>query len=264
MSNLEIIPFAGSTLVATRDGRGIWLSLRRACESIGIDVDSQRKRLKEAAWAVTVEITATGPDGKSYQMTGLHIDSVPMWLATIQTNKVAPGARERLVEYQLKAATVLRDHFMPQRAEIAPAFDPSDPRVVVAVIRSLDTKVLALEATVTEQVEVIAELEPKAATYDALMESADTYGFRESVKHLHRTTAVTEREVRTLLIDRGWVQRLGGTLLPASYGEQREYVTTRVNEYTDPKGVRRSSSELRITNKGLARLQKLLTRADAA
>ena len=146
----------------------------------------------------------------------------------------------------------------------APTFDPSDPRVVVAVIRSLDTKVLALEATVTEQVEVIAELEPKAATYDALMESADTYGFRESVKHLHRTTAVTEREVRTLLIDRGWVQRLGGTLLPASYGEQREYVTTRVTEYTDPKGVRRSSSELRITNKGLARLQKLLTRADAA
>lgn len=145
-----------------------------------------------------------------------------------------------------------------------PAFDPNDPRVVLAVLEAQVEKVRALEATVGAQTAAIAELAPKAATHDALMESSDTYGFRAAVKVLHKTLAVTEGEVRTLMIQRDWIQRLDGVLAPKSYGEAQGYVTARVTEYADTTGETRSRSELRITNRGLARLQKLLEARKAA
>lgn len=138
-----------------------------------------------------------------------------------------------------------------------------DPAALRTALLGYVEENLALKAEVESQSATITELAPKADAHDALMDSLDTLGFRAAVKVLHRTTAVTEREVRSMLIQRNWVQRLDGTLMPAAYGEQRGYVTTRVTEYRDQEGVQRSRAELRITNKGVARLQKLLTTADA-
>lgn len=133
----------------------------------------------------------------------------------------------------------------------------ADPSKLRELLLGYTERVLALEANV-------AELAPKAESHDALMGSADTLGFRAAVKVLHRTTAVRESEVRTLMFERRWIQRLDGALMPASYGEQRGYVTARVTEYTTAEGEQRSRSELRITPKGLERLRQLLTAADAA
>lgn len=112
MANLTTVPFHGGTIEATQDERGVWVSLRRVCDALGIDVDTQRKKLRNKPWAVTVMMTATASDGKNYDTTFLHLDSLPMWLGGIETKKVAEDIRGTLVAYQTEAARVLRDHFL--------------------------------------------------------------------------------------------------------------------------------------------------------
>ena len=84
------MPFHGDILQAVRDERGVWVPLK--CEALGIATDSQRRKLLAKAWATTTTnvavacvIHATGADGKSYGMFAAHLDSLPMWLATIKS-----------------------------------------------------------------------------------------------------------------------------------------------------------------------------------
>ncbi len=90
MANIVLVNFAGDELVASRDGDDVWVSVRRVCEALGIDRKNQQEKLENKSWAVGVLKTLTGPDGKNYETFCLHIDSVPMWLATIDENRVAP------------------------------------------------------------------------------------------------------------------------------------------------------------------------------
>lgn len=97
-------------MAVEHDGRP-FIPLKPMCQSLGIDEDAQRRKLADAEWAVTSLITATGSDGKSYQMSALDADHLPMWLVTIQPSRVAEGARQTLIAFQREAAAALRDYF---------------------------------------------------------------------------------------------------------------------------------------------------------
>ncbi|MFC9769335.1 phage antirepressor N-terminal domain-containing protein, partial [Rhodococcus jostii] len=97
--------------MATEVGGRPFVPLKPMCQSLGIDEDAQRRKLAQADWAVTSLITATGSDGKSYQMTALDADHLPMWLVTIQPSRVATEARQVLSAFQREAAGALRDYF---------------------------------------------------------------------------------------------------------------------------------------------------------
>lgn len=119
MTALVRVPFHGDEIECVQREDGVWITLRRACESLGLSVDAQRVKLGAKPWAVTAMIAATGPDGKTYDTFALHLDSVPMWLATIEPARVAESVREKLIAYQREAARVLRDHFFGRPAEPA-------------------------------------------------------------------------------------------------------------------------------------------------
>jgi hypothetical protein len=120
MSNsIQVFNFQGDVLEVVRQGDDLFVSLRAVCGALGVDVESQRKKLAGQPWAVTVMITATGPDGKRYEMTGVHLDTLPLWLATISASKVAEEVRPKLVAYQREAARVLADHFLGRRGVAA-------------------------------------------------------------------------------------------------------------------------------------------------
>lgn len=119
MSALVRVPFHGDTIDAVRTGDDVWLVLRTACEALGLDADSQRTKLRSKEWATTAMNTVVAEDGKEREMVCLHLDSVPMWLATIEPSRVAEGVREKLIAYQREAARVLRDHFFGRPAEPA-------------------------------------------------------------------------------------------------------------------------------------------------
>lgn len=85
---MTVVDFHGDALeCATRDGQH-YVALRPMCEALGLADNSQRVKLKGKAWATDMMIISTGADGKSYSMYCLSLDSVPMWLATIEPSKV--------------------------------------------------------------------------------------------------------------------------------------------------------------------------------
>lgn len=163
MSNeIVLVPFHGDVIEATKDGRGVWVPLRRPCEALGIDPDGQRRKLQGKPWAVTEMISATGPDGKLYEMFALHLDCLPMWLATIDAKRVKEEMRPKLELYQREAAKVLADHFFGRKER--PAGSPLQMlRLMVDEMEAQEQRLAAVETTVGTLVAVreqaTAELE---------------------------------------------------------------------------------------------------------
>jgi hypothetical protein len=76
--------------------------------------DKHASKLRAKAWATTTLKVAVAEDGRSREMFALHIDSVPMWLATIEPSRVSEATRAKLSRYQCEAARVLAAHFLPR------------------------------------------------------------------------------------------------------------------------------------------------------
>jgi hypothetical protein len=114
--NIVKVPFHGDELLAARDERGVWVPIKRVCEALGIDNAAQQIKLKGKAWATVAIIPTVADDGKDRELFCIHVDSLPMWLATIETAKVKPTARKKLERYQCEAAKALADHFVRQSA----------------------------------------------------------------------------------------------------------------------------------------------------
>lgn len=117
-NELELVPFKGGVIEALMHEGQPYVVVKRTCEDLGIDHDSQRKKLSSLAWAVAVMITATGPDGKRYEMFCVSLDTMLLWLAGINPNKVAAAARPALIAYQMECSKALRAHFFAPRTEL--------------------------------------------------------------------------------------------------------------------------------------------------
>jgi prophage antirepressor-like protein len=94
LSNIEKFRFHGDELDVVRQGEDVFVSVRRVCEALGVDHASQWTKLKAKPWACIVLITTHDESGRNQEASCIHLDSLPMWLATIDTNRVAVGVRE--------------------------------------------------------------------------------------------------------------------------------------------------------------------------
>lgn len=115
------VPFRGDSIDAVHDGGRVWVSVSKLCEALGLGYSSQLQKLKEKPWATVTLVVMVAEDGKNRSVACLDLDSLPMWLATIDTKRVAPAAREKLVVYQRECARVLREHFFGARQAEAPS-----------------------------------------------------------------------------------------------------------------------------------------------
>ena len=81
---MTVVDFHGDALeCATRDGQH-YVALRPMCDALGIETRAQLAKLKTKAWSTMSMIDMVAEDGKSRLMSMLSLDSVPMWLATIE------------------------------------------------------------------------------------------------------------------------------------------------------------------------------------
>jgi hypothetical protein len=106
---VEPVPFLGGVLSALRsDGHG-WLLLKPACEALGIDPEAQRQRLARTPWAQSQTcITQVWEGNLKREVYCLRADRVAMWLATLDTSRIADEqARQRLALWQCHAADAL-------------------------------------------------------------------------------------------------------------------------------------------------------------
>lgn len=142
MSALVKVDFHGDELLANQDERGVWVVFKRVCESLELGYASQTQKLKGKPWATVTTIVTVAEDGKPREMLALHLDALPMWLATIDAGRVAPAVRAKIERYQVEAARVLRDHFFGRpQPTVAPQLHTEPP----AWAREILNRLAALE-----------------------------------------------------------------------------------------------------------------------
>jgi hypothetical protein len=108
--NTEIVKVGSDEIEAARDTKGNgWVVVKKVCDVLGLDSRSQQKRLDRQPWTVKAMMTLTGSDGKNYEQYCISVDSTPMWLATIQSARVTPKAKAKLIQFQKLAAKALAD-----------------------------------------------------------------------------------------------------------------------------------------------------------
>jgi phage antirepressor YoqD-like protein len=180
----ELVPFHGSMLEAGKADDRVWVNVRRMCKGLELDYSGQHQRLSRPAscpWATVGMMPMVAEDGKIREVFCIDLDSVPMWLATIDASRVAPHLREKLVLFQREAAKVLRDHFLG-KAPPAPLLTRTEiaRMLLIECERSekLEAEKQVLEHTVDTLVAEVeaadarnAELEPIVETHKELTDA---------------------------------------------------------------------------------------------
>lgn len=112
MSNqIVAIPFHGQTVQSVEVDGKPHVVFRPLVESLGLDADSQMKRLRRHSWATTVKMTGVGADGKNRDMTVIDVRTLTMWLATIDENRVSEEARPLVIAYQNEVADAIESYW---------------------------------------------------------------------------------------------------------------------------------------------------------
>lgn len=165
----EIIPVAGTPGLELIEGEMI--ALKPMCEAIGLSYSSQYEKLQRSEWA-TVRVTRTdGADGRNREMTTIHKDSVPMWLATIPVSRLKnEEAKRTLITYQKEAAKALNDYFTKGAA--------INPRVHIA--STLEAERLALIATARD----LGFIDPQHADAQAQIQLAIGLGKAPAIEQV--------------------------------------------------------------------------------
>lgn len=112
-TDLVPIPVPGTDrqIMATVIGGKPMVSLRHACDAISIDYSGQLQKLKGKSWATVEMIATVGADGKPREMAMIDRRTFTMWLATIDTSRVASAARPTIEAFQAEAADALDAYF---------------------------------------------------------------------------------------------------------------------------------------------------------
>lgn len=110
-TELVSIPFHGQSVQSVEIDGKPHVVFRPFVESLGLDADSQMKRLRRHSWATTVKMTGVGLDGKNREMTCIDLRTLTMWLATIDENRVSEEARPLVVAYQNEVADAIESYW---------------------------------------------------------------------------------------------------------------------------------------------------------
>ena len=199
------VPGTNAPLQATWVDGEPFVALRPMCEGIGIDFRAASAR----SWTrpnghVTTIIMAHDSSGRMQQMFGLHADCVPMWLGTINANKVSEEARPILIAYQREAARALRDYFYRGVAVQSSSMNQFD------VLRAAIDQIEIAQRTATEAKEIAqrtdARLDAIEGRHDwfAALGYAKIYGLDTSAQFLSKfgkraaKTPAAERRLGTV------------------------------------------------------------------
>lgn len=112
-NNIQTIDFNGQPLITIEQDGIHYTAVKPIAENIGLDWDSQRKRIArdDVLNSVAVMMTATGTDGKQYDMTCLPIDYLNGWLFGIDAKRVKPEIKAPLIQYKMQCYKVLHDYW---------------------------------------------------------------------------------------------------------------------------------------------------------
>lgn len=168
MSNVhpstQIVKFSfdNDTLEAICESGAVWFALKPICEALGIGLSAQMTKLKNQAWAGMSLIDMTAADGKSYRTFCIDRQTLLMWLATIDANRVADHVRPKLEVYQKDIAKKIDELFFPSQTVTPRLTTPDEIRAAIAPIFIELAKPL-IDELVTTKLEAQLTADPRVA-----------------------------------------------------------------------------------------------------
>jgi hypothetical protein len=164
----KTVLFYGDELIAVQaeDTGNIFVPLSRLCDNLGIDRRRQAQRVRDH------EVLSRGLVALSIETSGgaqeaqcLRLDLIPLWLAGVNANKVAPDVKAKLVQYQAEAASVLWAAF---RHDIVPATEEQvEPRSRSGAEIALDIAT-AIQHLARQQLEIERSLDGMHGRMDGM------------------------------------------------------------------------------------------------
>lgn len=210
MNGLQLIPFHGDHLAAVEQDGRIFVSVKKACRSIGVDHATQLKKLKGKHWAGVVTLTIPDDQGRPQSHAMIDLDTLPMWLASISITAVDPDIRPKLIRYQQEAKQVLADHFLYKKRTTDAAVIPAP--------NYMDTGV---------------DLERKMVLFDRCVEFAERYGLKGNQAVLSASRGFRKHVGCDLIQDFGLQLEAPGNerlLTPTEIGQRHHLSPIAVNQ----------------------------------
>lgn len=158
---LVAIDFHGDQLLTFQKDGEPHVAMRRVVENIGLDWSSQRKKLADDPRFQCGDITTVDAAGRNYPMLAMPVAKLPLWLATINPNKITdPAKRQKIEWYQAESAIVLHDYWTKGFAVrgdmdgLVTNLDPSVMRALGGMMKGIMQKQLSelLPALVNERI----------------------------------------------------------------------------------------------------------------
>lgn len=137
-SKLEVVEFYGDTLLAVEQPDGVYVAVLPICRALGVSPAAQMKVIQQhpiladAVAFIAMPFASSGQD-----MVCLKLDFVHGWLFGIDSRRVAPEARDKVLTYQRECFAVLFAHFhsAAARGEVAESDVFKERRALVAEVR---------------------------------------------------------------------------------------------------------------------------------
>lgn len=162
-SSVVAIDFHGDQIVTFQHQGEPYVAMRRVVENLGLSWPAQRVKLAESGDRFLCSDIATHDStGRIQPMLSMPVAKLPLWLATINPNKIPdPAKRAKIELYQAESAIVLHDYWtkgVAVRGDTEGMITNIDP----AVMRALGGMVKGIMA------KQIAELVPALVEREVL------------------------------------------------------------------------------------------------
>jgi len=137
-SALVAIDFHGDQIVTFQKDGEPFVAMRRVVENLGLNWAGQSTKLTAlGAKFNCMDIHTVAADGKERSVLAMPVAKLPLWLATINPNKIPdPAKRAKIELYQAESAIALHDYWtkgVAVRGDMEGMVTSIDPRVMKAL-----------------------------------------------------------------------------------------------------------------------------------
>jgi hypothetical protein len=140
---LAKIDFHGDDIIAFEDEKTgkTYASIRRMCESLGIQFSTQRRKLaSDPCYEQGLRyVHMNTPSGKQ-ELLFLDKKYIPKWLGSISVPKVKPEIRDKLLQYQLEIVEALDNYFTQGFALNERALEQAPNAVISKIAEQISAK----------------------------------------------------------------------------------------------------------------------------
>lgn len=161
-ASLVAIDFHGDQIITFQKDGEPHVAMRRVVENIGLAWAVQQRKLAESGARFNCHHMVTvAADGKTREVVAMPVSKLPLWLASINPNKIPdPAKRAKIELYQAESAIALHDYWTKGVAVrgdmdgVVTSIDPAAMKALGGMFKAIVHKEIAavLPSLVMEQV----------------------------------------------------------------------------------------------------------------